>query len=140
MSKEYPWGKGTPNVGGTDSSVPPHTYTVPAGKIWKIYGAYTRYVASADVANRQSYYRVYDPSAAEIFSTSPFAVQTASQTLTYLYGPAIPVDLTGGAGLSQSQPVIDMILPAGYYIVMGADNFNVNDRQTSRLMYVEYDA
>ena len=148
MTKDYPWGKGTPTwVRDATLNDSDKSFSVPVGKMWKILGMQHTLTTSATVGNRtltviitngtDQVWRVFQ-------STS---LQAASTTYQYFIVPGNPA-LTGAAGgpssvLITMGPVPDeLLLPAGY-VVRVYDFAAIDaaaDDLTVVLHYVEYDA
>lgn len=150
--KDYPWGKGTP-VWVRDATLndSDKTFTVPAGKIWRMLSIDAELVATATVGNRvltaiitdgantvqngvrsgnitasqRGRYRVIFGSA--IFGTTQDAVPafSGSQANVVVYGPMPSMILTAGCVIR----VLDLAA-----IDAAADDLTVV------LHYVEYDA
>jgi len=150
--KDYPWGTGTPKIyrDGTlnDSD---KSFTVPAGKLWKINAIYAQLNCTATVGNRELVAYVSD-GANVILGFGTNVSVTASQVSVMrlrtgqgAYATTATVYLTAPqnlaeAGVNDGLPT-DFYLPAGYiirvYDVAAVDA--AADDLVVVLHYVEYD-
>lgn len=151
MSKEYPWGKGTPmwvrDVTANDSD---KSFTVPAGKVWSLKSVHADITATATVGNR-----VLTMLSTDGTNTVCFYAKTAAVTATQVGALRIGIGETITTTASQVPtlagatpnvafmvPIAETILLAGYTVRVydatgvdaAADDLNVV------LHYVEYDA
>ena len=152
MSKEYPWGKGTPKwardatLNDSDKS-----FTVPAGKIWVLKRVYAQLVCTATVGNRLLQ-ATFTNGTDIVFMSPKTGNITASQTGVLVFG----YDIYGSATAVQYAPKLDttspnviaafstgeLVLPAGY-VMRVYDSAAVDaaaDDLTVLYEYVEYDA
>jgi len=140
VSPSSPWGNGVPtwmrDATANDSD---KSFSVPAGKIWLLKSVWLLLTATATVGNRVIRVEI------ENVATNPMSRwdigvnQAASTTYAYLYGPSVPVDVTG-SGVSMGTP--EIILTEGM-IVRAYDTAAIDaaaDDLTVVLHYVEYDA
>lgn len=152
MSKDYPWGKGTPKwMRDATLNDSDKTFTVPAGKIWCVIAFHAELVATATVGNRNIQVSIGNGAAA-IWSMTRSGNIAASATgavrgFVHGYNSAtagnVPLlDGSATAGATSSSPIPELYLPAGYTIHI----WDVNavdaaaDDMTVVLQYVEYDA
>lgn len=93
------------------------TITVPAGREWRLMSGRVPLVTSATVANRRSHI-VLDDGTASVHMRSPAgAVQAASVTLGYNFGPGIPQDGAAVDGeIRMTLPACEIYLAAGHRI------------------------
>lgn len=150
MSKEYPWGKGTPtwtrDATANDSD---KAFTVPAGKIWHLKSIYAQLVCTATVGTRL-FGAVITNGTDTVLSVVRIG-GTASQTVTYraYFGAydtttvaSNPTLVLGTPDASYRVSIPDLMLPAGYVIRI-YDTAAIDaaaDDMTVVLHYVEYDA
>lgn len=93
------------------------TFTVPAGKSWVLLSAYVRLVTTATAGNRQMVVSLTNASDAELLTIRAGAVQAASLTRFYNFGPDLG-DLTAFRdtdSLTNPFPV-GLALPAGFKV------------------------
>jgi len=152
MSKDYPWGNGTPtytlDATANDSD---KSFTVPTGKRWLLEYVEAVIATSATVGNRAVQLAVSN-GAAYVHMAAPSGSVAASNSGAFLW--TTDIALVGNttqrykitdtniatAGLTDYIPT--MILPAGY-VVRVWDKAAVDaavDDLTVVLHYVEYDA
>lgn len=147
MTKEYPWGKGTPKwtrdatLNDSDKE-----FTVPAGKIWDLKAIVSTLTATATVGNRLMQNVITDGTN-EVIRTQRTASITASQVS--IFRVTVGEGATGavgngfqGANVSTLDALPALILPAGY-VIRVYDSAAIDaaaDDLTVVLHYVEYDA
>lgn len=151
MTKDYPWGKGTP-VWIRDASLndSDKSYTVPAGKIWKLIMLEGQLATSATVGNRYLAISISNGTN-EVFKANHTAAIAASQYGMNMVSTNAQRDTTAKKRLDDAttdqnvtvQSILpEMSIPAGYIIRIwdvaaidaAADDLTVN------LHYIEYDA
>lgn len=112
MSKDYPWGKGTPRAWieatANDSS---QIMTVPTGKTYLLKSVYSQLATTATVGNRIMVVQILDPSNNILYRSKDFGTQAASLTYSYMTAPGLTEVVTG---TNQSFAMPEMILPAGW--------------------------
>jgi len=152
MSKDRPWGKGTPtwtrDATANDSD---KTFTVPAGKLRMLLSVHAELTATATVGNRALVVLITDgtdtvfasPKTASITATNTGVLNLYADsglfTTTAGYVPKLNGDAPAvgtGAGVNA------LLLPAGYVIRIydAAAVDAAADDLTVVLHYVEYDA
>ena len=141
MSKDYPWGKGTPkwtrdaNANDSDKS-----FTVPTGKVWDMKLIRMRLQTTATVGNRLLLISIAaDGTNYNTFFNS--GIVAASQDNNYLAGFNNITDDLAVQIFNISQGFPQMILPAGA-IIRIYDSAAIDaaaDDLTVVLHYVEYD-
>lgn len=153
MSKEYPWGKGTPTwVRDATANDSDKSFTVPTGKLWCLKAIEACLTCTATVGNRVLS-AVITNGVNQIHSLWQSASITASQVgvvygATSLGTPSTTASrkptLAGGdsvnVAINDSLP--DMVLPAGY-VIRVYDSAAIDpaaDDLIVVLHYVEYDA
>lgn len=153
MSKEYPWGKGTPMwVRDATANDSDKSFTVPTGKTWvPVYVAATL-LATATVGNRVLQAEVRNAANENVLPMVASPNIAASQSGTILVHrtgvtPATTArkrldDITLGSTVSETDTLPDMIMTAGMYVrVRDASAVDAAaDDLTVVLHYVEYDA
>ena len=152
MTKDYPWGKGTPkwvlDAAANDSD---KSFIVPAGKIWDVKAIHIEIATTATVGNR-SLIAIFTNGTSTVFASPRTANIAASNTgvlnlsrhyaamgSTSSNAPLLSGVAPGG-GMYGTLP--DMLLPAGYVIRaydIGAIDAGADDMPVV-LHYVEYDA
>jgi len=150
MTKEYPWGKGTPtwtrDATANDSD---KSSTVPAGKMWDMQFIYADLLTSATVGNRNLACTITD-GANTIKRFGYSGLVAASQVGILFFSHGITVSTTALYSLAgiiahatRSEPLPErLVLPAGYVIRIWDANAvdAAADDLTVVLHYVEYDA
>ena len=153
MTKDYPWGKGTPtwtrDATADDSD---KSFTVPAGKVWDLVAIESTLVATATVGNRQLQFIITN-GVATVYTGTRAPNITASQAGVALwdfsngdgYSAAqvrVRLDTLAGPNVYVTCPEAKTILPAGYVIRVydAAAVDAAADDLTVVLHYVEYDA
>lgn len=152
MSKDRPWGKGTPtwtrDATTNDSS---KDFVVPAGKMWNLKMILAQITATATVGNRVLQMWVFNTVPEAVYKSESSASITASTTgALRLYREAAAADTTvrpridGAADpTSETNDILpDMLIPAGYSVRI-ADSAAIDaaaDDLIVVLHYVEYDA
>jgi len=150
MSKEYPWGKGTPTwVRDATANDSDKSFTVPAGKVWVIKSVYHEELCTATVGTRLFWALITN--GADVVYRSPGVSLTASQQGAGQYAcgfssylTTIPTrTLSGATNNAQNTAFMpDFVMPAGY-VVRVYDSATIDaaaDDLTVVLHYVEYDA
>jgi len=89
------------------------TYTVPAGKEYKIQCIYVTLAASATVGNRIIVAR-FDNGTSDFFSNRFEVAITAGQTRCLNLAPGLPLSTAFSAGEKATAPIPEMIMAAGY--------------------------
>ena len=151
--KEYPWGKGTPKwVRDATANDSDKSFTVPAGKVWRLLGIYAYISCTATVGNRVLAAAITDGTNA-FYTSGGTAGITASQTGQLFLMTA--ANATQSASIHRSLANVativnvqmneilpDVVLSAGYVVrVWDAGVADVAaDDLTVVLHYVEYDA
>jgi len=92
------------------------TFTVPAGKAWRLQSLYAQLVATATVGNRQLDVLLTDPSNNELSKLQAGAVITAGQTRTVVFAEHNPQETAFTNALMFRALPSGFILPAGYKI------------------------
>jgi len=141
MSKEYPWGKGTPtfyyDATTNDSD---KTFTVPAGKVWALKMIRATFVNSATVGDRRPNLTI-TPFGAGAMSLITAVALAASATGNYLFSFSGCTDDSATANHLLQMGFPEMILSAGstirVYDLMAIDA--AADDLTVTIHYVEYD-
>jgi len=149
MSKEYPWGKGTPvwerDATANDSD---KSFTVPTGKVRRYLTIAAQLVCTATVGNRSLrvnitngtdlVYQFMHSGNITASQNGALYIESPGSTGTQIrYGPGTA---TPSVGKQETMP--ELILPAGYVIRVydsGAIDAAADDL-TVVLHYVEYDA
>jgi len=151
MTKEYPWGKGTPRwVRDATANDSDKSFTVPVGKIFDVQSIHVEITTTATVGNRAL--SVFITNGTDVISvlgrTGSIAATQSGVLFVSRNGPVTATTgfhplLSGASGnaalVSQSAP---LILPAGYVIRcwdLSAIDAAADD-MTVVLHYVEYDA
>lgn len=141
MSKERPWGKGTPkavhDASANDSDK--NVLTVPAGKYVVVRGMNVQLGTTATVGNRVLSWRVTRGGIVYAFGEAG-ATQAASLTYHYDIAPGLP--LSGVVNASLTMPMHPLVLIAADVLRVW-DSAAVDaaaDDMTVDLSYVEYDA
>lgn len=133
ISGETPWSRvrrivpGSAPAAGAD-----WTLTVPAGKVWRIRTIEADLVTSATVADRSVALSVSDGSTTFV-RAAPAAVQAASLTRHYCWW-ANASALAFGSSISQ--PIPELVVPAGYVIAVATDNIDAGDQWAAPVLYV----
>ena len=139
MSKDYPWGKGTPAwVRDATANDSDKSFTVPAGKVWRLISVFASMSTTATVGNRTLVVSITDGTNI-VYRSNAFGNQAASTTFLYNLFPESISQLTTGV---QFQPIPGELLTAGY-IIRVSDYAVIDaaaDDLTVVLHYVEYDA
>ncbi|KPJ87111.1 MAG: hypothetical protein AMJ53_18615 [Gammaproteobacteria bacterium SG8_11] len=92
------------------------TFTVTATEEWQIQSIWVELATSGDVGNRQLVIEIQDSGSDVIFQVRAGAVQAASTTYYYAFGPHL-IDLTAVRDTDYlSTPMPALILPAGYIV------------------------
>jgi len=144
MSKDRPWGKGTPKVEiGDDSDDSNQTFTVPTGKIrdWK--SLYVKLNTTATVGSRLLYVKFTDGTNTLYTVALPVLAASNSQEIQISFtGETDDYTVTGVAGTSYSRGIAPLIATAGYTVQIYDANAvdAAADDLTIRMHYVEYDA
>lgn len=152
MSKDYPWGKGTPTwVLDATANDSDKSFTVPAGKIWRLISIYAEITCTATVGNRVLAISMTNGTSV-IDRNDAQANTTASQIGNFFVGYGTPSAasttarriLAGTSNATTTTSIGDpeRILLAGY-VVRVFDRGAVDpaaDDLTVVLHYVEYDA
>ena len=153
MTKDYPWGKGTPTwVQDATANNSDKSFTVPVGKVWKLLSIHAEITCSAKVGSRNLAVsttngadliniqgRTGGIGAAQVGVLNIFA-GGAFYTAAASYNPTLAGATPNVAFGASYQP--DILLPAGYVIRVydtGAVDVAADDL-TVVLHYVEYDA
>ena len=149
MSKEYPWGKGTPKwtrdaaLNDSDKS-----FTVPVGKRWAVASVVAQLTATATVGGRVVVCTITDGT--NIVWVSPRVGAAASATAGLLLGQGhnpstaarTSLAITNDTNTNVAELPIGMVLNAGY-VIRVYDSAAIDaaaDDLTVVLHYVEYDA
>jgi hypothetical protein len=153
MSKDYPWGKGTPTwVRDATANDSDKSYTVPNGKYWVMKFCGAEILNTATVGNRSLCLQIFDASADCVYSSSATAAIAASQrgSLGVIFGDSnITPYTTARRFVSTSMPNVSlveaappMVLEAGYSVrLRDIQSIDIAaDDLTAILHYVEYDA
>lgn len=152
MTKEYPWGKGTPKYtrDSTDNDSD-KSFTVPTGKVWELKFVEAVIGTSATVGNRAvqlsisngtAYVHMAAPSGSVAASNSGAFLWTTDIALVGNATQRYKITDTNIATVGLTDYIPTMILPAGY-IINVKDKAAVDaaaDDMTVVLHYVEYDA
>jgi hypothetical protein len=92
------------------------TFTVPAGKAWRLASVYAQLVSTATVGNRQLDVLITDGSDNPVARYKAGAVQAASLTREYIFAPQHPQE-TGFTGTTMLRALGEaLVLPAGYKV------------------------
>jgi hypothetical protein len=92
------------------------SFTVPAGKIWRVKWVWVELISTATVGNRQMTIQLQDNTADIIGTIKAGAVQAASITRNYMFSP-YAVNLTSFVDTSfLSTPIPELILPQNFII------------------------
>lgn len=149
MTKEYPWGKGTPTwVRDATLNDSDKSFTVPAGKVWALQSVVAEIDTSATVGNRLMNMQITDGTDLRLIST--YNTVAASQKGNMLWdrrytaAPSTTVRRmlsTTVANSSLTEHLPDMILGAGSVVrVWDASAIDAAaDDLIVILHYVEYD-
>lgn len=151
MSKEYPWGKGTPKwVRDATLNDSDKSFTVPAGKAWDVKLIEASLTATATVGNRQLIALITNGTNVVWASTWAGNI-TASQVgmlslhnaqTTGTVATTVALDGATAPTAARQDSIPPMILPAGY--VVRVFDRGVIDAAADDLIvvlhYVEYDA
>lgn len=86
-----------------DNETIPRTIDVPEGRIWCVHYIGFRIVTSAVVGNRQLQLQLDDPRSTEVWRRNVGAVQAASTTRNYHFGPDLPDDVAFGGNAANTQ-------------------------------------
>jgi len=140
MTKDYPWGKGTPvwvrdaTLNDSDKS-----FTVPTGKLWELLGVTATISNTATVGNRTLQMQITN-GVSEVYRSprSGNIIASAAEMVSWAWGGAGSYGQVGFVTMSTYR----MILPAGY-VVRVYDSAAIDaaaDDLTVVLHYVEYDA
>jgi len=141
MTKDYPWGKGTPtwtydsNTNDSDKSL-----TTPAGKIRKIIGVHVSLASTATVGNRNLRVLTTD-GVNELTRAQSSSTQAASLTYQYILSTRLTNQTVSSAGIVIIA-IPEVILPAGY-VMRVYDSAAIDAAADDMLVawhYVEYDA
>lgn len=154
MTKDYPWGKGTPMwIRDSTANDSDKSFTVPAGKIWDIKSVLVQITTTATVGSRNLRIGVTDGTN-PIYSSEQTASIAASKVGQFWLAPGGTVagttavmgriDALGATSGDNALrcPCSPMILPAGYVIRIW-DTAAVDvaaDDMIVVIHYVEYDA
>lgn len=151
MTKEYPWGKGTPKTGydATTNDSDKTVLTCGAGKIIKLSHVEAMLVTTATVGNRALGVLIYNASN-QIIAGVVTASIAASQIGTAMVGTCVATSTTAtrlfgtaAVNISAFGPIPEpMILTAGMYVRVWdmAAIDPAQDDLTVAWSYVEYDA
>lgn len=95
------------------------TFTVPAGKSWRLNSVYVKLVSTATVGNRQMEVKLQDASGNDLLIMRAGAVQAASLTRFYMFAAGLP-DLTAfrDTDLLTNPLPTEVVLPEGFKIVV----------------------
>lgn len=112
--------------------------TVPAGEDWRLMSGRVPLVTSATAANRRPHI-VMDDGTASVHMRSPVgAVQAASLTVGYNFGPGIPQDAAVVDGeIRMTLPTGEIYLPAGHRIRTITTALQVGDNYGPMALLVE---
>lgn len=91
------------------------TYTVPAGKSWRVQSVYAQLISTATAGNRQLDVDIGDGTNL-VAKFKAGAVQAASLTREYLFAPQHPQETSFTGTLMLRALAGDLILPAGYTV------------------------
>lgn len=92
------------------------SFTVPAGKIWRVKWVWVELISTATVGNRQMTIQLQDNTADIIGTIKAGAVQAASITRNYMFAP-YAVNLTSFVDTSfLSTPIPELILPQNFVL------------------------
>jgi len=143
MSKDYPWGKGTPKwtLDATANDSDKTVYTVPAGKVAYLNSCWVLFVTSATVGNRKLYFEISD-GASVVFVATHYISLTAGLTTRHVFTPYAVNSTSVGANATAYCGTGELILPAGYTVRLydAAAVDAAADDMTVALHYMEYDA
>ena len=148
MSKDYPWGKGTPTwVRDAALNDSDKSFTVPTGKIWVLKYIRGELTATATVGNRILMVNITNGTSVVYTrwaGTNIAATQVGIIEMHFdSFSDEFAIDsLVPTSTVARGIGVCSMVLPAGY-VVRVLDNGAIDaaaDDLTVVLHYVEYDA
>lgn len=152
MSKEYPWGKGTPKwVRDATLNDSDKSFTVPAGKIWDMRSIDGLILATAAVGNRVLIITITDGT--DVLWVSNYTGSIAASQYGFISANVAQGSTTTNlvppwnnptlnVNVAVQSPLPNHILPAGY-VIRVYDRAAIDaaaDDLTVVLHYVEYDA
>lgn len=146
MSKEYPWGKGTPKVLAYDATAndSDKSFTVPAGKVWDVKLIHIKFTTTATVGNRQLFVVITDGTN-EITRTvraTVTASQVAVMRVSFNGANNALTPAFDGCNVSAQDILPFNIMRAGY-VIRAYDGGAVDAAQDDMIVAivgVEYDA
>ena len=103
-------------VGDATANDSDKTYTVPAGRAYTVRSIGVRLVTDATVGNRQLDILITDASDNLHLKFAAGAVQAASLTRDYVFGPGLPNDTAFAAGAMARAIPQDLVVPGGFKI------------------------
>ena len=149
--KDYPWGKGTPRwVRDATADDSDKSFTVPAGKVWKLISAEGELTTTATVGNRILNMSISN-GAALVYSGKSTAIIAESKVGGMLFGPSVAPSTgarpsfaagTTNRDIEMDTQIPEFLLTAGYVIRVWdtAAIAAAADGLIVVLHYVEYDA